>query len=162
MDAAFAEWKKVRSEGFITRMWEFQALAAAFIHALSVSQTFSCPSCVLYGSELSSYSFTFCLEFFLFFLTFFLQFLMCNFFLFIFSLFLHGQNLFFQLEFLDEIDAPSNEEKQRGQDDSQGHHPGRCSGNKGFWKGSPKILFRILRKRSSRMRAPQHRSEEVS
>ena len=65
------------------------------------------------------------------------------------------------MEFLDEIDAPSNEEKQRGQDDRQGHHPGRCSGNKGFWKGSPKILF--SEKKELQNESPSgHRSEELS
>lgn len=137
MDAAFAEWKKVRSEGFINRMWEFQALVAALIYAHSVSQAFSWPSCVTVNCPPTLYLL---FDILLFFHTFFPQFLTCNFFLFIIS-FLHGQNLFSQLEFLDEIDAPSNEERQSGQDDCQGQHPGRCSGNKDSEKGSPKILF---------------------
>lgn len=108
---------------------------------------FSWPSCVTVNCPPTL---PFCLTFFLFFHTFFPQFLTCNFFLFIISL--HGQNLFSQLEFLDEIDAPSNEERAEWAGHCQGHHPGRdVLGIKDSEKGAPKSY--LVRKRSSRIRA---------
>lgn len=102
-----------------------EPLAAASGHFLPVPRLLAARTMALWDSDLSSYSFTSYLTFFLFFHLVCLQFLTCNFFLFFF-------NLFSSVEFPDETDAPGDEEKQRRQEDSEACRPGKHAGSKGF------------------------------